>query len=532
MTALAAGRPVPAIIPLPEKIESRGGTFVLGLKTAIVVDSASRDTGEYLARRLRQSTGYPFPVRGGVASGGIVLTTQAARSDLGPEGYELAVTRGSIVIRASEQAGIFYGVQTLLQLLPPEVFASQTITNVDWEVSCVRIEDQPRFRWRGFMLDVSRHFFSKDEVKQLLDAMALHKLNTFHWHLVDNNGWRIEIKRYPKLTSVGAWRSDIGFNLDPKASTAYGPDGRYGGFYTQDDIREVVAYAQKLHITIVPEIEMPGHSVAALAAHPEFSCAGGGYTTDTDPRVHRGVYCAGRAETFEFLQNVLTEVFALFPSRYIHIGGDEVNKANWRQCELDQALMKKEGLKNEEELQSYFIRRTAKFVNAHGKTPIGWSEILQGGLAQNAVVMDWMGGGREAAIDGHDVVMTPGPYCYLTHYQSRNRSAEPRAHGGYLPLPKVYSFEPIPANLPPQYTSHILGAQGSLWTEYIPSLAYIQFMVFPRLSALAETVWSPKSARNWYDFSRRLQIHYQRLDQLGFNYRHYPYNTQAADPAK
>lgn len=240
----------------------------------------------------------------------------------------------------------------------------------------------------------------------------------------------------------------------------------------------------------------------------------------------------GKGETFQFLQNVLTEVFALFPSTHIHIGGDEVNKANWRACALDQALMKKEGLKNEEKLQSYFIRRIERFIDAHGRTLIGWSEILQGGLAKNAVVMDWKGVGREAAIEGHDVVMTPGPYCYLTHYQSRNRSAEPRAHGGYLPLPKVYSFEPVPANLSPEYTFHILGAQGSLWTEYIASPAYLQFMTFPRLSALAETVWSPKSARDWYDFSLRLQVHYQRLDQLGINYRHYPYNTPAADPPK
>ena len=289
---------------------------------------------------------------------------------------------------------MFYGGRTLLQLLPPEIFSTNAVPHFHWEIPCVTIHDQPRFPWRGLMLDVSRHFFPKNEIKQLLDAMALYKINTFHWHLVDDNGWRIEIKKYPRLTSVGAWRERHRLQPRPQIpATAYGADGRYGGFYTQDDIRDVVAYAQKLHITVIPEMEMPGHSVAALAAYPEYSCTGQAQSTDIGAGVHAGVYCPGKEATFEFLQNVLTEVFALFPSQYIHLGGDEVPKDNWKACALCQARMKAEGLTNEEELQSYFIRRMEKFVSGHGKTLIGWSEILQGGLAQNAAVMDWIGGG-------------------------------------------------------------------------------------------------------------------------------------------
>jgi hexosaminidase len=401
------------------------GSFPLASDTRIYSDAASSETAQYLVAHLAPATGWHFQVGGITAmdfpafTSGILLTTNGADPNLGSEGYALTVGTNRVTIRAPAPAGLFYGVQTFLQLLPPAIFSRNTVSNADWRAPCVQIEDWPRFKWRGLMLDVSRHFFTKQEVEQMLDAMALHKLNTFHWHLADDQGWRIEIKQYPKLTSVGAWRSGVGFQLDPKSTTAYGPDGRYGGFYTQDDIREVVGYAQKLHITIVPEIEMPGHSVAALAAYPELSCSGQPQSTDVGGGVNAGVYCAGREETFEFLQNVLTEVFALFPSPYIHIGGDEVPKDNWKKCPLDQARMKQEGLANEEELQAYFIRRIGNFVTAHGRTMIGWSENLQGGLAPNAVVMDWNGGGLEAASAGHDVVMTPTSNCYFDYAQSR-----------------------------------------------------------------------------------------------------------------
>ncbi len=524
----------PAIIPQPEKLEQRAGGFQLGPDTKIFADHGSGKTAKQLAERLRPATGCQFAVKtkffpDGNIPGAILLTTRNAGTNFGDEGYELTAGTNSIVIRARTQAGLFYGVQTLLQLLPPEIFSTNRVTGVKWEVPCVQIEDQPRFKWRGLMLDVSRHFYNKAQVETILDLMAMHKLNMFHWHLVDDQGWRIEIKKYPRLTEVGAWRNGIGFNLDPKSSTAYGPDGRYGGYYTQDDIREVVAYAAARHITIVPEIEMPGHSSAALAAYPEFGGGDVSYSTDKALAIHglysaanRGIYNPANEGTFKFLDDVLTEVFQLFPGKYVHIGGDEVRKDYWKNSAECQALMKREGLKNEEELQSWFIKRMEKFVNAHGKTLVGWSEILQGGLAQNAVVMDWIGGGGKAASEGHDAVMTPTGYCYLNYYQSTNHTTEPRAQGGYIPLQKIYSFDPIPKDLPAQFQSHILGAQGNLWTEWIGSLPHVEYMLFPRLSALAEVVWSPKDARNWDDFQSRIKVDEQRLDLLGANYRHNP----------
>ncbi len=521
-TALAVNEP--ALIPQPQNLARQDGVFKLTRSTPISADSASEATAEQLAAPLRRATGWRFRVSKKTASGlnpngGIFLTTNGADASLGAEGYALFVSTNAAVIRARTQAGLFYGVQTLLQLLPPEIFSSNAVKRAAWEAPCVTITDVPRFQWRGLMLDVSRHFYNKQEVEKLLDVAALHKINTFHWHLVDDNGWRIEIKKYPKLTSVGAWRGGVGFGLPTNSTTAYGPDGRYGGFYTQDEIREVVAYARKLHITVIPEIEMPGHSLAALAAYPEFGTGDGPFAVPLRGGVNPGIYSPAKEGTFEFLQNVLAEVFELFPSQYIHIGGDEVPKGPWRNDAACQELMKREGLKTEEELQSYFVRRIEKFVNAQGKTLVGWSEILQGGLAQNAVVMDWIGGGREAASQGHDVVMTPTANCYFDYYQSRDHSTEPRAIGGFLPLQKVYAFEPVPANLAPEFQRHILGGQGNLWTEYIPNLRQAEYMIFPRLSALAEVTWSPKDSRNFDDFKRRLKLDEQRLDRLGVNYR-------------
>ena len=521
---IVTGAAKPALIPQPQSLELKDGVFALAAGTRIYTDPASADTGIYLADHLRPATGYRLKVSSKSAPdaatvSGIILTTQNADAGLGAEGYELTAKTHVIVITAPTQAGLFYGVQTLLQLLPPEIYATQQVKGVDWRLPCVNIADGPRFQWRGLMLDVSRHFFNKTEVKQLLDAMALHKLNTFHWHLVDDNGWRIEINKYPKLTSEGAWRAGVGFGLNPSSTTAYGPDGRYGGFYTQDDIREVVAYAQKLHITIVPEIEMPGHSLAALSAYPELGSGPGPFKVPLQGGVNPGIYSPAKEEAFEFLQNVLAEVAGLFPSPYIHIGGDEVPKGPWKHDAACQALMQRAGLKNEEELQSYFIRRVEKIVNADGKRLIGWSEILQGGLAQNATVMDWIGGAYEAASQGHDVVMTPTSHCYLDYYQSQDRSTEPRAIGGYLPLQTVYALDPVPARLTPEQQKHILGVQGNVWTEYIPNIRQVEYMAFPRLTALAEIGLSPKSAHDFADFARRLKTDDQRLDQLGVNHR-------------
>lgn len=524
MTAnMFAADQAPALMPAPRKIEVRPGAFTFGPRTQILTDSTARKAGQYLAERLGRASGYKLKARASAkvnaTKGAVLLTTRNARPSLGPEGYELTVAPESVVVRASAPAGLFCGVQSLLQLLPPEAFAARPVPGVEWTIPCVQIEDQPRFKWRGLLLDVARHFFTKEEVKQLLDVLATQKINTLQMHLTDDQGWRVEIKKYPRLTRIGAWRDEAGFGLDPKLSTTYGPDGRYGGYYTRADIREIVAYAATKHITIVPEIEMPGHSGAALSAFPELSCSGGPYTPNAKGGIFAGVYCAGKEETYEFLQNVLAEVNDLFPGKYIHIGGDEVPKDNWKKCARCQARIKQEGLKNEHELQSYFVRRIEKILNAQGRTLIGWSEIREGGLAQNATVMDWIGGAVEAASAGHDVIMTPTGFCYLDYYQSTNHAIEPKAIGGYLPLSKVYSFEPIPAKLDPQYHAHILGAQGNLWTEYIPNLKHAQYMLFPRLCALAEVAWSPQASRNWEDFTRRLQTQFQRFDQLGVNYR-------------
>jgi hexosaminidase len=530
-TAVATDTKLPALIPQPAQMEVQSGMFELTAKTEITFGGGEAEA-QTLATALRTATGFKLPVSpvGSLSKRReiTILLSSSLLEKLGVEGYTLTVTPKYICISAATEAGLFYGGRTLLQLLPPEIFPTNVVRDSNWQISCVKITDQPRFGWRGLMLDVSRHFFKKDEVKQLLDTMALHKLNTFHWHLADDNGWRIEIKKYPKLTSVGAWRSGVGFGLASNSTTAYGMDGRYGGFYTQDDIREVVAYAQKRHITIVPEIEIPGHATAALTAYPQFSCSGGPFTIPLKGGVFNGIYNPANDETFKFLDDVLAEVFQLFPGKYIHIGGDEVPKDTWKNSLECQALMKREGLKSEEELQSWFIRRIEKSINAHGRTMIGWSEILQGGLAQNATVMDWIGGGREAASQGHDVVMTPTSHCYFDFYQSPDLATEPRAAswGGVLSLEKVYSFEPIPAKLAPEFQKHILGAQGNVWTEYIPNLKQVEYMTFPRLSALAEVTWSPKNARNFDDFTRRLKVDEQRLDQLGVSYRLYRPETR------
>lgn len=537
-TAFAADTNLPAIVPLPQQLELRAGVFRLTPDTEIVASFASRQTARQLATPLRTSTGYPLKVvvkwgANRAIPNAILFTTRNANTNLGAEGYELTVTTNSVVVRAPTQAGLFYGAQTLLQLLPPEIFSTNTIAAATWQMPCVQIEDWPRLKWRGLMLDVSRHFFSKSEVETILDAMALHKLNMFHWHLTDDQGWRIEIRKYPRLTQIGAWRPGVGFGLDPGSTTAYGPGGRYGGFYTRADVREVVKYAAARHITIVPEIEMPGHSTAALAAYPEFSCTGGPFTVPLKGGDYNGTYNPANEATFRFLDDVLAQVFRLFPGKYVHIGGDEVPKDAWKNSPACQALRQREGLKNKEELQNWFTRRIEKFVSAHGRTMIGWSEILQGGLPPNAAVMDWIGGATEAASAGHDVVMSPTAYCYLDYYQSSNHIAEPKAAvwGGPLTLQKVYAFDPVPTNLPPQLQSRILGAQANLWTELVPNLKHAEYMIFPRECALAEVTWSDERSRDWNDFQSRLKVDEQRLDELGVNYRHEASLETSANPA-
>lgn len=504
----------PSIIPKPLRVEVRSGVFRLSQGTQIFVDSKSsgaREVGEYLSEKLRRATGYPLDIRsatGRIPAGSILLRTDGALANLGSEGYRLVSSKGGVTVEAFAPSGLFYGVQTLLQLFPPEVEGDKPPAVSDWSIPAVRVEDKPRFVWRGAHLDVCRHFFPKEFIKRYIDLMAMYKLNTFHWHLTEDQGWRIEIKKYPRLTEIGAWRRETMDDAIP-----------HGGFYTQEEIREVVAYAKKRFITVIPEIEMPGHSQAALAAYPELSCSGGPFKVGTEWGVIHDVYCAGRDRTFEFLQDVLTEVFDLFPGEYIHIGGDEVPKERWQNCAKCQERIRAEGLEDERELQSYFIKRIEKFLSGAGRSLVGWDEILEGGLAPNATVMSWRGiiGGIEAAKSGHDVVMTPTSHCYFDYYQGL--LDEPRAIGGFLPLEKVYSFEPVPTELSAEEARHVLGGQANLWTEYIEGPEQAEYMLLPRILALSEVVWSKKDLRNFPDFSDRIISHYERLHTRGVNFR-------------
>ena len=498
----------PALIPLPEKVEWTAGTFPLlnGLTIALY-QPGLKPEAEFLQAGLKvlgiEST--LAPVRRGL--GLVVVLSIAPNKGLKAEGYELTVTPDGCAIHGADAAGLFHGIQTFLQLLPEPGTASPA-------VPCVLIKDQPRFAWRGMHLDVGRHFMPASFIKKYIDLLARYKMNTFHWHLTEDQGWRIEIKRYPKLTEVGAWRdgSMVGHYREQKYDTL-----RYGGFYTQEEVREIVSYAAARHITVVPEIEMPGHALAALASYPELSCTGDPFKVEKGWGVFEDVFCPTDS-TFAFLENVLTEVMDMFPGEYIHIGGDECPKERWKVCAKCQARMRTEGLKDEHELQSYFIQRIEKFVNSKGRKIIGWDEILEGGLAPNAAVMSWRGteGGIAAAKQKHNVVMSPGTHCYFDHYQG-DPAQEPLAIGGFTTLQKVYSFEPIPAELTTEEGKYILGAQGNVWTEYINTPKHVEYMAVPRMLALAEVLWSPKEKRDEKDFLQRLEAEFPRLDSLKVN---------------
>jgi hexosaminidase len=509
------------IVPKPTRMTQSEGSFEIRPTTSIRVSDNARAVGDFIASLLRTATGYDLPVSG---AGGqdnepdtILLTAAGADPALGEEGYALAVTPQTVVVRAPRPAGLFYGVQTLRQLLPVEVESVEPATGVAWTMPAVEITDVPRFKWRGIHLDVGRHMFPVTFIKRFIDLLALHKMNVFHWHLTEDQGWRIEIAKYPKLTEVGSRRE-----ATPIPADRHTLDGvPYGGFYTQDEVREVVAHAASRFVTVVPEIEMPGHSVAALAAHPELGCTGGPYAVRTWWGIEPDVYCAGNEQVYAFLEDVLREVLDLFPSRVIHIGGDECPKERWKECPKCQARIEAEGLADEHELQSYFIRRIETFLNAQGRQLIGWDEILEGGLAPNAMVMSWRGsqGGVEAALAGHDVVMSPNTNCYFDYYQSDDREAEPPAIGGYVPLEGVYALEPVPVELSPEQSTHILGPQGNIWTEYMPTAEHVEYMAFPRTCALAEVAWSPPEGRDFAEFRERLGALLVRLGAMGVNYR-------------
>lgn len=516
MTAMAH----PALIPQPTSVTWGEGAFVLTADTPVWADADSTAVGHILAESLAPATGWRFAVAqpAGNIRRGIALGLDAALTDLGREGYTLTVMPRKIVIQAAHEAGLFYGIQTLRQLLPAAIYRAARVEGVTWSVPCVEIKDVPRFSWRGLHLDVARHFMPKEFVKKYIDLLALHKLNILHLHLTDDQGWRIEIKRYPKLTEVGAWRKETLIGHAGKRPFTF--DGkRHGGFYTQDDVREIVAYAGARFVTVVPEIEMPGHSQAAIAAYPELGVTDKPLEVLTTWGVCPNILNADES-TVRFCQNVLNEVMDLFDSPFVHVGGDEATKTQWEQSPAIQARIKSLGLKDEHALQSWFIRRMDKFLTDKGRRLIGWDEILEGGLAPGATVMSWRGeaGGIAAAQAGHDVVMTPTGFTYLDYYQADPKQ-EPLAIGGFLDVEKVYSYNPVPSVLTAEQAGHILGVQAQLWTEYLPTPKQVEYMAFPRGCALAEVAWTPVDQKDYAQFKARLAEHVKRLAILDVNFR-------------
>ncbi len=507
------------LIPYPASLTRTEGTFRLvpGAPIRILDRELEADARAFHDAVLRLTGTQLRIVMGGKAEQGEIVIEAPDNRRFGMEEYKLTIAESGVHI-AGGKSGVFYALQTLTQLLPMG-------GKGELELPCLVIRDAPRYAWRGMHLDVCRHFFPLDFIKRYIDYIAMYKMNTFHWHLTDDQGWRIEIKKYPLLTSVGSSRK--GSMVGPYSAQKY-DSIPYGGFYTQDQIREIVAYAAERHVTVVPEIEMPGHSLAALASYPQLSCTGGPFEVAMGWGVFEDIYCP-KEETFSFLEDVLAEVCELFPGPYVHIGGDEAPKVRWNDCKHCQELMKKEGLKDASELQSYFIRRIGKFLNERGKKIVGWDEILEGGLAPNAVVMSWRGteGGIAAARQHHQAVMTPGGYCYFDHYQG-DPPSEPLAIGGYTPVDKVYSYEPTPAELSPEERQYILGAQGNVWTEYITSPKQVEYMALPRMPALAEVLWTPDSLRAYPAFQSRLLRHFALLDTMGVNYSHSIFQVRPA----
>lgn len=513
-----------SIIPRPGKLEKTKGNFSISKATTIVVENGNAESlrvAGMLADRIRTAGGISVKVvetkKYTTLKNTILFTTAGSDASLGKEGYHLSVSSDNVTIKAQEAAGLFYGMQTIFQLLPAQIEGSTVSAGVKWQLPGVEITDMPRFGWRGMHLDVARHFVPLEFVRKYIDNMAMHKLNVFHWHLTEDQGWRIEIKKYPKLTEVGAWRKEslIGHNKDKP----YKFDGvRHGGFYTQEEAREIVQYAKDRFITVVPEIEMPGHAKAAIASYPALGVTG----KEVEVATHWGIFpdiFNVEESTFSFLEDVLGEVMDIFPSEYIHIGGDEAIKDQWKASDKIQQRIKELGLKDEHELQSYFITRIEKFVNSKGRKMIGWDEILEGGLAPNATVMSWQGeeGGIAAAQANHDVIMTPFQSLYFWWYQG-DKKTEPLAAGRFLSLEKVYRYDPVPSVLTTEQSKHVLGAQACAWAEYMESPAKVEYMVFPRISALAEIVWSPKEGKDWNDFKSRMKKQFQRYDQRKINY--------------
>jgi hexosaminidase len=515
------------LIPTPVSVTSGNGFFAVNNKTTVHVsgsDAAAKRVAEFLSSKLSHASALPVRATSGKGANDAINLSLVNDAALGTEGYKLVVAPNAISISANKPAGLFYGMQTLFQLLPKEIEGKQPSKNVSWKVPACSVTDVPRFGWRGLMFDVSRHFFTKQEVKDFIDDMAKFKYNLLHLHLADDEGWRIEIKGLPKLTEVGAWRvKKVGYFGTFSPPTPDEPRN-YGGFYTQEDIKEIVKYAQDRFVNILPEIDVPGHSLAAIASYPELSCTPGAdqYHVRSGEEIMDwshgqppialvdNTLCPANEKVYEFLDKVMTQVAALFPFEYIHVGGDECPKNFWQKSEAIQALMKKENLKDMDEVQSYFEKRLEKIVESKGKKFMGWDEILQGGLAPNAAVMSWRGmkGGIEAAKMKHNVVMSPTDYAYLDYMQG-DAAIEPRVYAT-LRLNKAYQFEPVPEGVDPKY---ILGGQANLWTEQIYNTRHMQYMLWPRAMAIAEAVWSPKEKRNWPDFANRVEKQFPRFDK-------------------
>lgn len=499
-----------SIVPKPVSVENKEGTYTLNAQSSINFDADNARLAEIADLTSKMIAGYT----------GIELTMNSSKNGIkfkitddikGDEAYKLSVDDDGIEIKAAGEKGIFYGVQTLRQMIEPT--AADAV-----EVACVEIEDSPRLPWRGMHLDVSRHFFSKDEVKKFIDVMSMYKINTFHWHLTDDQGWRIEIKKYPKLTEIGAWRKNVGFVNNQERGLNTNDGKPYGGFYTQEDIKEVIDFAKSRNVEVVPEIEIPGHAMAALTAYPEYYCfpnekldlwmIGG---------VSDGVYCAGKEQTFAFLEDVLTEVIDLFPSQYIHVGGDEAPKANWQKCPQCKKRMADEKLADAFELQSYFMHRIEKFVNSKGRKIIGWDEIMEGGLSKTATVMSWRGltPGLEAAEMGNQVIMTPGTPCYISRAQSINDVTNAEPDSEVLTMRDLYEFDPVPKELGAEYHKNIIGVQVCQWAEGTPNMKILMFKSYPRAIAMAEIGWTPQDMRRWDDFYARVNNNLKYLDAAG-----------------
>ena len=508
------------IIPLPHKIEMRTGTFYLDKNTSVQYEKGQENLkrlDSFLRTQLKNRFGIQVS-NSNKHSSAIILSIDKTLTRQGSEGYVLKITPDQIEITAPDSKGIFYGIQSLLQCIPQET--NQTSA----KISCVYMEDQPRFAWRGMMLDVVRHFFTVDDVKNFLDIMSTYKMNVFHWHLVDDQGWRLQINKYPKLTSVGAWRMETpGAVYYAKNDSLTGTPTRYGGFYTQQEAREIVQYAVDRNILVIPEIEMPGHSQAALAAYPQFSCENIPQevaSSASDFAKLYSNYCPSNDSTFIFLQDVLDEVMDIFPSPYIHIGGDEVDKRDWKKHAKDQELIKEKNLKDENGLQSYFIHRIADYLKAHGKNIIGWDETLDGGLSPNALVQSWRGtkGGIAAAKQKHGAIMSPSNPLYFNRYQGDPETEPFAAKFSINTLKKVYEYDPVPVELDSTETKFIIGVEGAIWVEFIRTYPQVQYMLLPRMLALSEVAWSPNAHKDWNHFLEKIPYHFNLFTREGWNF--------------